>query len=1026
MDEKLYKKFDNLLAWAAFVIAAIVYMLTLEPTASFWDSGEFISVSYKLQVPHPPGAPLYQMMARIFSLLALGDVTKVALWVNAMSAFFTALAVSLLFRTITILAKKLIVSAGDITTEKAIAIFGSGFVGSLALAFSTSVWFSAVEAEVYAASLFFTALVFWAILKWEAAADEKDANKWLVLIAYMVGLSIGVHLLNLLAIPAVVFVYYFKKYQPTKKGIIITGIVSAALVFLVMNIILPGLLVVDRWFEIFFVNTLRMPFHFGTLVFFIVLIGSIVFGLYYTQKHKKVILNTVILAFTFIVIGYSSYFLLIIRSNAHVPINENAPKDALAMNAYLGREQYGTWPLLYGPYFNSPMIDVEDGTPVLGKNTETRRYEVVNQRIGTEPVFHPDFTTVFPRMWSRQQQIHVSGYQNWGNVTGRPVRFTNQEGETEIINKPTFGENLRFFFAYQMGHMYWRYFMWNFAGKQNDIQGHGSPVEGNWLSGINFIDSVRLGPQNNLPDTMASNRGYNRYFMLPLLLGIFGMLFQLRRRPNDTLVVALLFFMTGLAIVIYLNQTPFQPRERDYSYVGSFYAFAIWIGLGVLSLYNFFSKKINRKVAGIAATTLALVAAPALMAVENWDDHDRSNRYLTRDMAFNYLSSLAPNAIVFTNGDNDTFPLWYAQEVEGFRTDVKIVNLSLLNTEWYINDMMRRKTYDAPPIPLSLQPIQYRDGTRDFVFLVENENLQGFHDVRSIVQFVASDDQRTRIRTSRGFEDFLPTRNFRLPVDSARVLANGTVAPEDAHLIVPAVEWVLPGNGLQKNQLIVLDMLATNNWERPVYFAITTGPEAYMGLEEFFQLEGMVYKLVPIRTPETDGQPGRINTRILYDNIMNNFVWGNIYDPDVYLSEDHRRITVNFRNIMQRLAFALIEENKNDSAIAVLDRAMEVMPESQVPFNYFNLLIAEAYYLAGDADKGRAIAESLLDDNSQELAYFFAISGPGAGYLESNKQQSLAILQRIQFLASTYDQPDLMEKAKTSFETYYTLFMQGM
>jgi hypothetical protein len=1025
MDHKLYKKIDNYLAWAAFAVAATVFMMTVEPTASFWDAGERLSASFKLQVMHPPGAPLYQMMARIFSLFSLGDTAKVAYWINAMSVFFGALTVSFVFRTITILAKKLIANTVDVTREKAIAIFGSGFVGAMALTFSDSFWFTAVEAEVYVTSLFMTAFVFWSILKWEASAHQKDSLKWLVLIAYIIGLSIGVHMLNLLAIPAIVLVYYFKKYEPTPKGIIITGIISLALLGFIMSVLIPGLLTIDWWFEKFFVNTLRLPFHSGTLAFFIFLIGSIIFGLYFTHKHKKVVLNTIILAFTFIVIGYSSFFMLVIRSNAHVPINENAPKDALAMKAYLGREQYGSWPLLHGPYYNSPMIDARDGNPVYGKNRETKRYEVINPRIGVEPVYDPEFTTVFPRMHSSRPEIHVSGYKNWGNVKGRPIRFTGPDGNPEVIEKPTFGENLRFFFAYQMGHMYWRYFMWNFAGRQNDIQGHGSPVEGNWLSGIKFLDSARLGPQDNLPDSMTSNRGYNRYFMLPLLLGIIGMLFQLRRRPNDTLVVALLFFMTGLAIIIYLNQTPYQPRERDYSYIGSFYAFSIWIGLGVLSIYNFLSKKLNGQLAGITAIVIALLAAPAIMAKENWDDHDRSGRYMTRDVAINYLESCAPNAIIFTNGDNDTFPLWYVQEVEGIRTDVKVVNLSLLNTDWYINNMMRRKTYDADPVPFSMEPKQYRDGTRDYVYMVENPNLTGHQDLRSIVQFVGSDEQRTRIRTSRGFEDYIPTKKFRLAVDPEKVLANGTVAPEDAHLIVPAIEWTIDEFGLQKNQLMVLDFLATNNWERPVYFAITTGGESYMGLEEYFQLEGMAYRLVPIRTPDLEGQPGRINTRILYDNIMNKFLWGNIDDPKVYLNEDNRRLTVNFRNIMQRLAHALIEEEKNDSAIAVLDRAMELMPESQVPFNYFNLLLAEAYYYADEYEKAGAITERLVELYSQDLAYYFSITGPRASFLDRNKQEALAILQRIQFLADAFDQGEISEKAKKGFDTYYQLFLQG-
>lgn len=1025
MDEKMYKKWNNILAWAVFAIGATVFFSSLEPTASFWDAGERLSVSYKLQIGHPPGAPLYQMMARMFSLLSFGDTSKVAFWINAMSATAGALTVSFLFRTITILGRKLIADKVEVTRERAIAIFGSGFVGALALTFSDSFWFTAVEAEVYVTSLFLTAFVFWSILKWEASEHEKDSLRWLVMIAFIIGLSIGVHMLNLLAIPAIVFVYYFKKFNPTPKGIIITGIISVLLLGFIMSVLIPGILILDWRFEKFFVNVLGLPFHSGTIFYFAALIAAIAYGLYYTQKHRKVVLNKVILAVTFIVIGYSSFFMLVVRSNAQVPINENAPKDALAMKAYLGREQYGSWPLLKGPYYNSPMMDAVDGKPVYGKNKESGRYEVINPRTGLEPVYHPEFITLFPRMHSNQQAIHASGYESWGNVNGRPIRFTGPDGQQRTITKPTFGENLRFFFAYQMGHMYWRYFMWNFAGRQNDIQGHGSPVEGNWLSGIRFLDEARLGPQDKLPESMASNRGYNRYYMLPLLLGIFGMLFQLRRRPGDTLVVALLFFMTGLAIVIYLNQTPYQPRERDYSYIGSFYAFSIWVGLGVMSLYNFIAKKLNGKIAGVLAIVLGLLMAPALFAKENWDDHDRSHRYLVRDVAKNYLESCAPNAIIFTNGDNDTFPLWYAQEVEGVRPDVKVVNLSLFNTDWYINNMMRRKMYDAEPLPLSMEPHQYRDGTRDYVYMVESETLQGHQDLRSVINFVGSDNQRTRIRTSRGFEDYFPTKKFRLPVDSAKVVANGTVAPEDAHLIVPYVEWTMEGTGLQKSHMMVLDFLAANNWERPVYFAITTGGDSYMGLEEYFQLDGMAYRLVPIRTPDLEGQPGRINTRILYDNVMNKFEWGNINDPRVYLNEDHRRLTVNFRNIMQRLAHTLIDEGKADSAVVVLDKAMELMPETQVPYNYFNLLIGEAYYRAGEVEKGAAIAGRMLELYAQDLKHYFSFTGQRATFLERNKQEALALMQRVQFLASEYGQEELSAKAREQFDTYYQLFIQG-
>ena len=1026
MDERLYDKINNIMGWGLFGFATMIFMMTLEPTVSFWDCGERIAVSYKLQIGHPPGAPLYQMMARMFSLLAFGDVTRVAFWINTMSAVAGGLTVMFLFWTIGILARKLVAGASELTREKALAIFASGTIGALTLTFSDSFWFTAVEAEVYVTSLFLTAFVFWVILKWEASAHEKDANKWLVLIAYIIGLSIGVHMLNLLAIPAIVFVYYFKNYQATPRGILLTGLVSLLLLGFIMEILIPGLLNLDWQFERFFVNSLGLPFHSGTIAFFVVLISGIVYGLYHTQKHKKILANTVLLCFTFIVIGYSSFFMLVIRSNAQVPINENAPKDALAMKAYLGREQYGAWPLLHGNYYNAPTIDFEDGNPVWGKNRETGKYEVINPRIGNEPVYDPEFTTIFPRMWSNRQQSHISGYENWGNVQGRPVRVSRRDGTTETINKPTFSENLRFFISYQALHMYWRYFMWNFSGRQNDIQGHGSPVEGNWITGIRFIDEMRLGPQD-YPTSLNTNKAMNRYYMLPFLLGLVGFLYQLKRRPNDTLVVGLLFLMTGLAIIVYLNQTPFQPRERDYSYIGSFFAFSIWVGLGVLSVIEFLSQKARLKplLSVILAFALTLGLVPVNMARENWDDHDRSTRYTTRDVAVNYLESCAPNAIIFTMGDNDTFPLWYAQEVEGIRTDIKVVNLSLLNADWYANNMVGRKTYEADPIPLTLRPDQYRDGTRDFVFIVENPNITGYQDLRSIIDFVADDNPRTRIRTTRGMEDYVPTRMFSLPVDPARVVANGTVAPDDAHLIVPAVEWTFPDFGLQKNNLLLLDMLQANNWERPVYFSITTGSEAYIGLEEYFQLEGMAYRLVPIRTENFDGQTGRINTGILYDNMMNKFRWGNMSDPRTYMNEDNRRLAINFRNIFQRLANALILEDKIDSAVTVLDRSQEVMPEYSVPLNYFSLFIAESYYDAGEMDKGRAILERMTDLYEEDLAYYFSFTGRRANQLDSRKQEALAILQRIRLITSYSGPEELSTRSRELFDRYYDLYISG-
>ncbi|TVR43163.1 MAG: DUF2723 domain-containing protein [Bacteroidia bacterium] len=1033
MDDILYRKWNNYIGWALFAFAALMYLLTIEPTVSFWDAGERIAVSYKLQIGHPPGAPLYQMMARFFSLFALGEVSRVAFWINTMSAVTGGLAVMFLFWTINILAKKLIADGNELSKSQSFAIFGSGIVGALTLTFSDSFWFTAVEAEVYVTSAFLTAFVFWAILKWEARAHQSDANKWLVLIFYIIGLSIGVHLLNLLAIPAIVFVYYFKKYKPSTKGIIATGIVAVALLYFIQSILIPGVLNLDWQFERFFVNAVGLPFHSGTVIFFVLLVAGIIFGLYITQKRKMVTWNTILLAFTFIVIGYSSFFMLVIRSNAHVPINENAPKDALAMKAYLGREQYGAWPLLYGPFYNSPVIDMEDGTPVWGKNRETGKYEIINPRRGLEPVFDPQFKTIFPRMYSWRSQ-HAAGYEDWGNVRGRPVRFARGDGTTETINRPTFFENLRFFFSYQVGHMYVRYLMWNFSGRQNDIQGHGSPLEGNWITGIPVVDELRLGPQTDKPESMTSNPGYNRYYMLPFLLGVLGFLYQLKRRPNDALVVGLLFFMTGLAIIIYLNQTPFQPRERDYSYIGSFYAFSIWVGLGALAMIDALFKKLKSRsgqirekqgaIAAIVVTAICLLLVPVNMARENWNDHDRSGRYGVRDVAINYLESCAPNAILFTNGDNDTFPLWYVQEVEGIRTDVKVVNMSLLNTDWYIDNMLRRKTYEADPVPFSFEPHQYRDGTRDYVYFVSR--LEGYQNLRRIMEFVGSDASGTRIPTERGMEDYFPANRFRLPVDSAKVVQNGTVAPEDVHLIVDAIEWEMPGGrGLNKNHVMALDFLASNNWDRPVYFAITTGSESYMGLEAFFQLEGMAYRLVPIRSEHDPNEPGRINTRILYDNLMNRFQWGNMYDPSVYLDEDHRRLTVSFRNVFQRLAAALLEENKPDSAIAVLDRAMEIMPEHNVPYNFFTFLMAEHYYAAGAFEKANAIAERMIDIHEENLRYYFRFRGNLAARIASKRQESLMMMQRIAHVAEMYEQDELANRADDIFDSYYDLWIRS-
>jgi hypothetical protein len=1029
MDQQLYKKINNILGWSAFLFATIIFMMTIEPTVSFWDSGERISCAFKLQVMHPPGAPLYQMMARVFSLLSFGDNAMAAYWINAMSALMGGLCVMFIFWTINMLGRKIVNLSGEFTTTKAIAVFGAGLVGALTLTFSDSFWFTAVEAEVYVTSLFMTAFVFWVILKWESTFyDEKDNLKWIVLISFVVGLSIGVHMLNLLAIPAIAFVYYFKKYKPTAWGIVAAGLLALGVLGFVQGVFIPYVVKIDWWFEKFFVNSVGMPFHSGTIIYLLFLFSAFVLGLYFTHKYKKIVANTIILCFLFITLGYTSFFMLIIRSNAHVPINENAPKDALGLEAYLGREQYGSWPLVHGPYYNAPIIDAEDGNPVYRKDEKLGKYVISSERKNTEYVYDPRFTTIFPRMHS-SRGIHPMGYESWVDIKGIPIRVERRR-EPETIIKPTFGENIKFFVNYQFVHMYWRYLMWNFSGRQNDIQGHGSLVKGNWLS-VPFIDNLRLGPQKDLPASMTSNPGYSRYFMLPFILGVIGLIYQSKKTPANALVVGLLFFMTGIAIIIYLNQTPYQPRERDYSYIGSFYAFSIWVGLGALAIFDFLSKYIKSKSLPIAVTAICILAVPVVMAKENWNNHDRSGRYATRDIAVNYLESCAPNAVLFTNGDNDTFPLWYAQEVEGIRTDIKIINMSLVNTDWYIDYMARRKTYEADALPMSMTPLQYKDGTRDYVFIYPD--LTGFHDVGKVINFVASDDPRTKKRLFENDPeryDYFPTRNFSLPVNREKVLANGTVAPEDSSLVVDAVQWVISGSGIQKNGLVLLDFLAQNEWNRPVYFAITTGNEVYFGLEEYFQLEGMVYRLVPIKTPRPDRREGRrflegrINTRILYDNFMNKFEWGNLDNPKVYANEDVRRLgQASMRSIANQLAEELIIENKLDSAIAVLDHVVAKLPRFNLPYGIEMLNIGKAYYAAGAFEKGNEIFETMLYEADEDLNYYFSFKGRKAALLEDEKYEKLAIIQRIAAFTEEFEQEELSIAADELFSIYYNMYV---
>ncbi len=1074
---KQYKFLNNAAGWIVFLIASAVYIITSEPTASYWDCGEYISTAYKLQVGHPPGAPLFQLMGRFFSMFAFGDVKLVARMVNTMSALASGFTILFLFWSITALAKKIVFkSRAEIKMHEIITVLGAGFVGSMAYTFSDSFWFSAVEGEVYATSSFFTAIVFWAILRWENVADEPGSYRWIVLIAFLVGLSIGVHLLNLLTIPAITLVFYFKKFKTTKAGTSLAFIISLLVLSIIMYGIIPQLVTLFAKTELLFVNGLGMPFNTGTIFFALLLIATITLGLVYTEKNiktvpvlfficyalimllilncgsstwdyiirifiivaattliylgrsKKELLKTILLSFVFIVIGYSSFLILVIRSNADTPINENAPKDAISLLGYLNREQYGDWPLLYGPYFNAPLDNKEPfiaGKPLYARDDSAKKYVVVDDRKYSVHNYDKRFYTVFPRMWSNSSDLHARGYQSWSKMDGTPVTVTGRNGAQDVVNKPTFLENLRFFFTYQVGHMYLRYFMWNFSGRQNDIQGHGGLLNGNWMTGIKFLDTMRLGHQQDLPETYAGNKGRNYFYLLPLLLGLLGFFVQLNKEVKGFVVVILLFVFTGFAINVYLNPVPYQPRERDYAYAASFYAFSIWIGLGVVALYLFFlklKKFIKPVVASSLAVILCFLLVPLLMAREGWDDHDRSGRYTVVDIASDYLNSCAPNAILFTLGDNDTFPLWYAQEVEGIRRDVRVVNLSLLNMDWYI-DQMKKKVYESDPLPVTLDKKKYIASKRDLTLIYEDSTLAKpgtYYNIKALIDFATQDDESVMLDTYKGKLNFVPTSKFLLPVDTALVLKNGTVPPEYADSVKPEIYWDYPDYAIQKNNLIALNILSELNWSRPVYFATTTGDDAYMNLLDYLQLEGLAYRLVPYRCYSIDQQTGRVNTDIMYENMMNKFKYGNMNHKGVYLEETNMRMTNSLRNLFARLATALQYEGKSEKAVKVCDKCIEVMPDNTVPYNQMLLPLITVYYQCEQINKATGIANRLGEYCSEELNYLSRFKGINAIYVDVERNESFDLLEKLLEISKTYKQKQLEQQLYSIYQKYNT------
>ena len=1008
-----YKKLNTYLGWLAFAIATIVYLFTVERTASWWDCGEYIATAYKLQVGHPPGAPLFQLVGRVFSLFAFGNTANVAFMINIMSVLSSSFTILFLFWTISILSKKIVEKQGKMTDGKMYAVLGSAFVGSLAYTFSDSFWFSAVEGEVYAMSAFFTALVFWAILRWELVADKRHGYRWIILIAYLIGLSIGVHLLNLLAIPAIAFVYYFKKYKVSTKGVIYTSIISIVILFAIMYIIVPWVVKLAGLFEIFFVNSIGLPFNSGTIIYFILLISLIVWGLHYTIRNKKVILNTILLAIVFILIGYSSFFMLIIRANANTPINENNPSDAISLLSYLNREQYGDWPIVYGQYYNAPVSDFEDGSPIYIKDKKKGKYVITDDRTGFSPVYDPEFSTIFPRMWSNQKTSHINAYKYWGEIKGNPIRVSKPDGSTEILVKPTFGENLKYFFKYQLGHMYLRYFMWNFVGRQNDIQGHGGPQYGNWISGINFIDNYLIGNQDDLPKSMES-AGRNAFYFLPFILGLIGLLYQISKNEKNAVIVGLLFIMTGVAIVVYLNQYPYQPRERDYAYAGSFYAFAIWIGIGVLGVYELINKFLKQKSSAIIATVICLLLVPVIMAKDGWDDHDRSGKYIARDIAANYLNSCAPNAVLFTNGDNDTFPLWYAQEVEGIRTDVRVVNYMLAGSDWYVHQLAN-KIYDSDPLPFTLKPEQYNKGVNQSVPFYKRD-IKGYIELKDIIGFIANESDQTKLPLQSGKKiNYLPTKKIKLTIDSATVVSNGTVPIELADKIVPVIKWDVRQSSLYKNDLMLLDFIATNNWDRPIYFANPSAVNKVLDVDKFCHMEGFVYRFIPVEAKYKISGMGGVATDRSYDIVMNKCKWGNLKEPGVTVDTESRRNSALPKNIFLRLSQALIEENKNDSAIVVVNKYFEEFPEEKYPFDVFTLPFVDIYYNAKDTAKGNELVRKLLDTYIDNLEYYNSLDDQNFKLYEEDIHQAIAVLQRLSQIAKENKQLTLSKEVDSIF-----------
>ena len=1099
---KQYRLVDNVLGWVAFLIAAFVYCSTIEPTASFWDCPEFITTGYKLEIGHPPGAPFFMLTANLFSQFA-SDPSEVARMVNTMSALLSATTILFLFWTITHLTRKLILKDwADLTLSKLIAIEASGMVGALIYTFSDTFWFSAVEGEVYAYSSAFTAIVFWLILKWEDHADEPHADRWLVLIMYMTGLSIGVHLLNLLCIPAIVLVYCYKKFPNIEtKGSLVALVISFIVVAAVLYGVVPGIITVGGWFELFFVNVLGMPFNTGEIIYIFLLVASVIWAIYesYTAKnikrenisfllafamlgvpfygygwsavvigvivlailwfvlnHKKIVekkpiytissrlKNTVLLCMLMLMIGYSSYAVIVIRSDANPPMDQNSPEDIFTLGSYLSRDQYGDRPLLYGQAYTSQVaLDVEgnmckprvvEGAPIYSRvekksADEKDRYFVVSHK--NKYVYAQNM--LFPRM---HDQAHTASYEQWmGGVDGTDVPY-DRCGEPMTVKMPTQFENIRFFLSYQCNFMYWRYFMWNFAGRQNDIQGHGELEHGNWITGIPFIDNARLGDQSKLPDDLKNNKGHNVFYCLPLILGLIGLFWQSfrgRRGIRQFWVVFFLFFMTGLAIVVYLNQTPVQPRERDYAYAGSFYAYAIWCGIGVAAIIDLLKKYLKLdNIAVTAAVSLACLLVPVQMASQTWDDHDRSGRYTCRDFGQNYLMTLQDkgNPIIFTNGDNDTFPLWYNQDTEGVRTDARVCNLSYLQTDWYI-DQMKRPAYDSPAVPITWPRLDYCSGTNEYVQVEPRLKSQILDFYKSNPEqaeqqfgkepFELSNIMKYWVRSNDADMHVIPTDTLYVTIDKEAVRKSGMMMACDS---IPdkMVISLAKKNALYKGDLMMLEMIANCNWTRPIYVALTVGAENYMNLGDNFIQEGLANRISPFTT----NAPGAKNfdSEKTYNNLMNRYKYGGLSTKGLYIDETVMRMCYTHRRLFGQLALNLIAEHKDDKALKVLQKAEKEIPDYNVPYNYISggLDFARAYALLGQKKRANEILNKVWNHSAQYAQWYLGLAQSRFTQSQRDCMMHLSIMNQASELYGLIDKKQADEKAKT-LNTLYNMYV---